>query len=356
MRNTVRSKASASLNSRVSDLASQLADANVGLFSQQWQDADLPDIAKRAPLQALAWSRVARCGIRLSIKREDLLDPRLGGNKFYKLHGHLKIVGRPKLSGHQKFKDSTTRLASFGGAWSNHLYALAAACEKLNQPCVGIVRGEKPSVLSATLSDVQRLGMRLVFISRHDYRRRNEPAFLRELEARIGPCYWIPEGGGGVVGARGCRAMAESILALTAQPPDVICHAVGTGASLAGIASALKPGMTALGIAVLKGGDQLERDIDFLVKELGGSAGKWQLNHNYHCGGYAKAPHYLLEFIKEFEAETGILLEPVYTAKLLWAITCLAESGFWPAGTHVVAVHSGGLQGRRGYNLGYLTT
>lgn len=349
MKNTVRSKASASLNSRVSDSASQQADANAGLFSQHWRDAELSDIAKRAPLQTLTWSRVARCGIRLSIKREDLLDPGLGGNKFYKLHGHLK-------HGHLELVDSTAQVASFGGAWSNHLYALAAACEKLKQPCVGMVRGEKPSVLSATLSDVERLGMRLVFISRQDYRRRNEPAFLRELEDWIGRCYWIPEGGGGVVGARGCRAMAEGILALAPRPPDVICHAVGTGASLAGIASALRPGMTALGIAVLKGGDQLERDIHFLVKELGGSAGKWQLNHQYHCGGYAKAPHYLLEFIEEFETETGILLEPVYTAKLMWAITCLAESGYWPAGTHVVAVHSGGLQGRRGYNLGYQTT
>lgn len=339
---TVRSKASASLNLRVSESPPQTAGSHA-LFAPQWQEASLAEIATRAPLQPLAWSRVTRRGIHLSIKREDTLDIRLGGNKFYKLHGHLK---------HLHSLDSTLPAASFGGAWSNHLYALAAACEQLDLPCTGIVRGEKPSVFSPTLADVERMGMRLVFISRQDYRRRHDPALLRELETRIGPCHWVPEGGGGIVGARGCRAIAEGILALAPQPPDVICHAVGTGASLAGIASALKPGMRAMGIVVLKGADYLERDIHALVNELGGTSGKWQLNYHYHCGGYARAPDYLLEFIKEFEAETGILLDPVYTAKLMWAITCLAESGYWPAGTHVVAVHSGGLQGRRGYNLG----
>lgn len=343
MKATVRSKASASLNSQVCDSVSQPVDIHTGPFPPNWQ-AGLLDLANKAPLQSITWPRIARWDIRLSIKREDLLDPVLGGNKFYKLHGHLKLL------------DPSRPVVSFGGAWSNHLYALAGACEKLKLPCIGIVRGEHSAVLSPTLSDVESRGMRLVFISRQDYRRRNDPVFLREMETRIGPCHWIPEGGGGIVGARGCRAITESILAQVSQPPDVICHAVGTGASLAGIASALKPGMTALGIAVLKGADQLEQEIQTLVTALGGSAGTWQLNHQYHCGGYAKAPEYLLEFIKEFEAETGILLEPVYTAKLLWAITCLAESGFWPAGTHVVAVHSGGLQGRRGYNLGYLTT
>ena len=341
MKITVSSKVSANLNLQVPDTLPRSA-GNPGLLSLQWHEVGLADIAKRAPLHPLAWSRVARCGIHLSIKREDLLDPKLGGNKFYKLHGHLK---------HLRTLDSTRPVASLGGAWSNHLYALAAACEKLNLSCVGVIRGEKPAALSQTLVDVERMGMRLVFISRQDYRRRNEPSLLRELEARIGPCHWIPEGGGGIVGARGCKAMAEGILALAPRPPDVICHAVGTGTSLAGIASVLKPCMTALGIVVLKGADQLELDTHALVKRLGGSAGKWQLNHQYHCGGYARTPDYLLEFIKEFELETGILLDPVYTAKLLWAITCLAESGNWPAGTHVVAVHSGGLQGRRGYNL-----
>lgn len=346
MKVIVRSKASASLNLPVSDSPAQQAD-RPGVFSSQWYEAGLVDIAKQAPLQSLAWSRVTRCGIHLSMKREDLLDAKLGGNKFYKLHGHLK---------HLHTLDSSRPVATFGGAWSNHLYALAVACERLRLPCVGVVRGERPSALCPTLSDVEGLGMRLVFISREDYRRRNDPEFMCELEARLGPCHWVPEGGGGIVGAQGCRAVAESIFTLAPQPPDVICHAVGTGASLAGIASALQPGMTALGIVVLKGADQLERDIRALVNGLGGCAGKWRLNHQYHCGGYAKMPDYLLEFIKEFETETGILLDPVYTAKLMWAITCLAESGYWPPGTHVVAVHSGGLQGRRGYNFGYQTT
>ncbi len=341
MKNIVKSRASASSNSRVSDCVSR-AD-RFGLLPPCWPEAALADLASQSPLQPLAWSRVDRCGVRLSIKREDLLDPKLGGNKFYKLAGHLERIFAA---------DDLRPLVSFGGAWSNHLYALAAACEKLRRPCVGIIRGEKPPVLSPTLADVQDMGMRLIFISRHDYRRRDEISFRRELEAQLGPCHWIPEGGGGIAGAKGCRAITEGILALAPHPPDVICHAVGTGASLAGVASGLKPGMTALGITVLKGAEGLEQQVHSLVKALGGCAGRWELNHRYHCGGYAKAPDYLLEFIKEFEEETEILLDPVYTAKLMWAITCLAESGYWAAGTRVVAVHSGGLQGRRGYIKG----
>lgn len=256
---------------------------------------------------------------------------------------------------------ATLRLASFGGAWSNHLYALAAAAHQLKVPALAVVRGDTGVVPSAMLSDVRAMGMHIEYLSRSDYREKKNQSgedFKSYMDAKYGAHYWIPEGGGGLEGARHFWALREEILNLGLDadlPVDVIAHPCGTGTSLAGLLKGAciqgaKPGLSVLGIAVLKAGAAIEKEIGDLLHLLGGTRAHWEVNKHSHCGGYAKLPEHLIKFIFDFESETGIPLDPVYTAKLMYGLKCMAEAGKWKPGTHIVAVHSGGLQGRRGWS------
>jgi 1-aminocyclopropane-1-carboxylate deaminase len=305
-------------------------------------------LARLAPLQEVSWSPFKKRGLYLSIKREDLLGDNLGGNKVYKLYGHLQLAK-------QTFA-SSLRLASFGGAWSNHLYALAAAAQQLGVPALALVRGEPGGTPSAMLRDVMAMGMQIEYLSRAEYREKEGEAgkFLKNrMDLHFGKHYWIPEGGGGLEGARHYWTLREAILELSAnvdKPLDVLAHACGTGTSLAGLLGGARRNLTVLGFAVLKAGESIENEIGELLPRLGGTQAHWELNKAGHCGGYAKLPEYLIEFIHDFELETGVPLDPVYTAKLMYGLKCMAETGKWKTGTHIVAVHSGGLQGRRGWS------
>jgi len=297
------------------------------------------------------WSPFEKRGVLLSIKREDMLDLKLGGNKVYKLYGHLRQA--------KKCFGSKLKLASFGGAWSNHLYALGAAAQQLGLPSLAIVRGEEPRTPSAMLSDIRAMGTEINYVSRSDYRQftewANEEKFLL-LNEMFGEHYWIPEGGGGEAGTRVYSALTEAIVEQSDLPVDLIAHACGTGTSLAGLMLGENPGMAFLGVAVLNAGDAIEEQVSRLLSEAGKqkrsssvSGPRWEIDTQSHCGGYAKLPPYLIDFMHRFESETGVVLDPVYTAKLMYGLTRRAEAGEWRPGTHVVAVHSGGLQGRRGW-------
>ncbi|MGV3524924.1 MAG: pyridoxal-phosphate dependent enzyme [Candidatus Sericytochromatia bacterium] len=272
----------------------------------------------------------------LQVCRLDLLHPLLGGNKLYKLWGHLQ--------GAQAAGAST--LLSFGGAWSNHLLALAAAGRLLGFATVGVLRGEPPATPSPVLQQLTNWGMHLHWVTRSDYRllraelaSQQEPATLRALF----PDAWvIPEGGGGPLGQLGLRQLWPQL------PPTLrsLACACGTGTTLVGLAAALNAERPAqkvslLGVSVLKG--------DFLRAEIAAQLGvgapatvAWELDTESHAGGYARVNPDLQHFLERFGALNSLPLEPVYTGKLLWGLNRRAREGRLPP-IPLVALHTGGI-------------
>ncbi len=311
------------------------------LLPPEWFQLTPEAVSKLAPFQQVICPEFSVRGISLSMKREDLLDPYLGGNKFYKLWGYLKD--------HQASRSSLP-IATFGGAYSNHLYATAAAGLSLGIPTVGIVRGERAETLSPTLMDVQALGMRLYFVTRSDYRTRYSAQYIQFLESKLGKCYWVPEGGSGPLGAVGCTALAKALEEEAATSGvKSVALACGTGTTLAGVRAGLADDTELLGVSVLKGEGVLENSTKDILSQISAKWTNLTIKYGFHCGGYAKLPQYLIEFIDRFEEKTGIPLDPVYTGKLMWGLSQLAKQGYWQEGTKLVVLHSGGLQGRRGY-------
>ena len=263
-----------------------------------------------------------------------------GGNKYYKLKYNLVSA---------KTKGLNT-LISFGGAWSNHLYALAKIGKEQGFSTIGIVRGERPITLSAMLRDVESLGMRLVFVSRGEYRQKETPAFRQWLEGQFGHFYLVPEGGTNLLAVKGCEEIVGS---LDGENADLLCLPVGTGGTIAGIARGLSltKSLSALvkGFSVLKGAKYLDDVVSTLIDDP--TNNNWSINHQYHCGGYAKCPDFLKTFILEVEAQNDVKLDPVYTAKMIFGIDQLLKEGLIDSKQKIIALHTGGLQGRRGFNF-----
>ena len=304
----------------------------------------LEALAALAPIQTLQWQALNDKGISVSVKREDLLDRYLGGNKFYKLYGHI-----------QSFKHSKqSAILSFGGAYSNHIYALAAAGKRLSVPTVGVIRGERPSRLSPTLQDAEALGMQLKFVSRSEYRLKHQSEFLENLKKEFGTVYFVPEGGGDILGAKGCAAWAKVSLKNCGFQPTHICVAAGTGGTLSGLLAA-SPNIPIHGFLAIKGkrSDYDEFYSETLcraknLQEKNTEALNLKLETQWHCGGYGKYPEELKKFVTVFEEETQLPVDPVYTAKMFWGIFKMAEQGLFPEGSRLLVFHTGGLQGRRG--------
>lgn len=322
------------------------------MLPPNWNTLPLPDVARLAPVQRLEWPLLKAFDIELAVKREDLLHPKLGGNKFYKLHGHL-----------ERFHSGQSGpIVTFGGAYSNHIYALAAAGQDLAVPTVGVIRGERPPTLSSTLADAQAMGMELVFISRERYREKMSSSLQDELDRRFGTFYVIPEGGAGDVGALGCATWAQAALDLAPWTPTALCVAAGTGATAAGLLAASQTASVHVYLA-LKGRAEQLREFELGVQRTAnnvramlsprskekGHLPALTLERDYHCGGYARFPDYLRAFVAEFEGTTGMALDPVYTAKLFWGIAQNVQAGLYPPGSRLLAFHTGGLQGWRGY-------
>ncbi len=258
------------------------------------------------------------------------------GNKTFKLRPYL---ARARAQG-------ISRLVSFGGPWSNHLHALAAVGMQHGLETVGLVRGETETPM---LGEARRLGMRIEAVERKMYRRRNEREYLDAIAERFAPCLVIPEGGGGVEGAAGCAEIG-AFLREHCGPATHCAVAVGTGTTLAGIAAGLGCDGRVTGVAALKGATDLPRRVSGALAGIAAAdVSAWQILDRFHCGGFARVSSALREFIEAFEHTHQVPLEPVYTGKLLFAIHTLLREGNWQAAEPVVAVHTGGLQGRRGY-------
>jgi len=275
----------------------------------------------------------------VSLLRLDQTGGPAPGNKSFKLRDYLAEAKRLAIP----------RLVSFGGVWSNHLHALAALGHHHSIDTVGIVRGEEIEQQSAMLADAKAWGMRIVHVSRHEYRQRNDVHYQQRLNERFAPCLLIPEGGSAVTGARGCGAIAQLIQRNTSWPTHIVLP-VGTGTTLAGLAAALDDRYEVLGISALKGATDLEQRVQALLVSLTtGRHARWHILHDYHCGGFARVNSLLREFMLAFENVHGVQLDPVYTGKMLFAIHQLVEREVWDAAAPLLAIHTGGLQGRRGY-------
>lgn len=268
-------------------------------------------------------------GIELYIKREDLLHKEISGNKFRKLKYNFKEAKRLGFS----------KIVTFGGAYSNHIAATAAAGRIYGMQTVGIIRGDElvsNFMNNPTLKKAHDDGMRFEFISRTEYRKRNDIGFLEMLKKTYPDSYIIPEGGTNEVAVLGC----EEILKTKDNSFDVICCAVGTGGTLSGLIKTSNSNQKILGFPALKG-DFLSEDIRKFVAEKS----NWELNLEYHFGGYGKMTNELMLFIEKFKKDTGILLDPIYTCKMMFGVMDLIEKRKFKKGSKILAVHTGGLQG-----------
>lgn len=272
--------------------------------------------------------RFARHGVRLLLKRDDLIHPELIGNKWRKLVPNLEAArGRA--------------IATFGGAYSNHLRATAAAGRLLGTPTIGVVRGQELAdrPLNPSLARCAADGMRLRFVDRSTYRRKGDPEVLAAVleAADAQDAYVVPEGGSNALAVRGCADLGRELRGRA----DVVAVACGTGGTLAGLAAGLAPDQRALGVAVLKGGF-LPDDVRALQEAaFGGPRGSWRVADGFHFGGYARVPTELAAFADDFEARHGVPVERLYVAKALYALVVLAEEGAFPRGTTLAAVVTG---------------
>lgn len=273
--------------------------------------------------------------IKFFIKREDLTDDFISGNKFYKLKYNL--IEAEKL-GHKT-------LLTFGGAYSNHIHATAAAGKKYGFNTIGVIRGEEHLPLNSTLISAQENGMTIEYIDRKSYRNKYDESLTKTFKEQFGDFYLIPEGGSNHLAIKGCAEIIPSI--------DInfnfVCSACGTGGTLAGLILGLGAKSYALGFSVLKSGEFLYKNIRSLLsyyqKE---NLNNFQINLDYHFGGYAKTNSELNKFCKRFEEQHNIPIEPIYTGKMFYGIYDLIKNNLFPINCTIVAIHTGGLQGLQG--------
>lgn len=293
-----------------------------------------------SPLEALSDDRLRAKEIRCWVKRDDQLrigdEPAFCGNKWRKLQYNLFEAHRRQQS----------TLLTFGGAFSNHLAAVAQAGNLFDFQTIGIVRGERIEPLNPTLQFCENQGMTLHFISRSAYREKKEAGFIEKLHEQFGDFYLLPEGGTNALALRGCAEMMAEIRTQADFNVDYFAVACGTGGTLAGMIRGLHGEEQAIGFSVLKG-DFLEAAVENLLPE---NQQNWQMQNDYPCGGYAKFTPELIKFINDFHAQFGIPLDPIYTGKLFYGLFDLIAQGFFPPGSNIVAIHTGGLQGIAGFN------
>ncbi|WP_066224270.1 1-aminocyclopropane-1-carboxylate deaminase/D-cysteine desulfhydrase [Formosa haliotis] len=273
-------------------------------------------------------------GIQLSIKREDEIHPFVSGNKYRKLHYNIFEA--------QRLTQDT--LLTFGGAFSNHIAAVAYAGKVSGFKTIGVIRGEelaKKTVLNPTLEFAKSCGMQFHYVSREAYRDKETDGFIAELKKLFGDFYLVPEGGTNTLAVKGC----EAILTEADTVFDYICCAVGTGGTISGIINSSKSHQQILGFPALKG-DFLQHNISKFVNKT-----NWALITDYHFGGYAKINPDLIRFINQFKANYKVPLDPVYTGKVVYGVMDLIDKGYFPKASKILVIHTGGLQGITGMNI-----
>lgn len=308
----------------------------------------LRQLAQCAPLQPVRLPEWDRRDVAVQIWRLDLIDTAAPGNKIFKLDENVRAA---RAAGY-------SRVLSFGGAFSNHIHALAHAGAAHGFATVGVIRGDQHALDNPTLRDAAAAGMQLHVVDRSTYRTLSKithsdqlPPALRQL---CGDCYVVPEGGANRLGALGCRVLGEVVREI-AHAEDQVILPCGTGTTLAGLVAGLDAANPVLGIAVLKGAHWLADTVrDTLCDIDAAHCARWSIDTDQHCGGYAHTPAGLEQFIDYFQQCTGVPIEPVYSGKMLYAIHRRIDGGNYARGSRLLAVHTGGLQGARGF--GYRKT
>lgn len=272
-----------------------------------------------------------KAGVSVLVKREDLNHLEASGNKWWKLKYNLEEA---LCLGHDT-------LLTFGGAYSNHIYATAAAAHELGLKSIGIIRGEETLPLNHTLAFAKEKNMLIQYVSREKYRQKSEDDFINNLNEQFGDFYLIPEGGTNELAVRGCEEFASSLISETHF--DYLCLPVGTGGTMAGMIQGMHSSKNIIGFSSLKGGTFLEEEIR---KLLTNRVENWRLIADYHFGGYAKTTDELISFIDQMNHEFNLPLDTVYTSKMMFGIIDLIKKDYFERGSTLLAIHTGGLQGK----------
>ncbi|WNC72891.1 pyridoxal-phosphate dependent enzyme [Thalassotalea psychrophila] len=289
-----------------------------------------------SPVNQLFHSSFNEHKVEVFIKRDDLIHPIVSGNKWRKLKYNLLSA---KELGYQQ-------ILSFGGAFSNHIHALAFACSQHNLQSIGIIRGEEQYQHNFTLSWAKHWGMELEFVDRQTYKQRNNADFIEELQYQYPNAFIVPEGGSNQLALAG---MSEVITELNDQIAyDYLLTPVGSGGTLAGLVKADNNQHKILGVAVLKQQGYLTEEVNTLLKDSAKSCNNWQVLNQFHRGGYGKYKAEDAARILQFSQTTGVPFEPVYSGKMILALLDLLEQGYFEAGAKIMLLHTGGLQGLGG--------
>lgn len=301
----------------------------------QQQPLDLASFKLPSPVTQINSPLLKEKQVQLFIKRDELIHPVIQGNKWRKLKYNLIHARQQKQQ----------TLLSFGGAYSNHLHALAAAGKQFNFKTIGIIRGEQHTPPNPCIQDLLDWGMQLKYITRAEYKNKTSADFIKQLHQTLGEFYLIPEGANNPQGIQGCAELLTELK----QNYDEICCEVGSGTMLSALIKNNKtPHTVFTGIAVMKN-PQLETDIQNNLNQNPPVTTQWQINHDYHFGGFAKTTDELNAFIINFKQQFNIQLEPVYSGKMLFGIMDLIKKDHYKKGAKILAIHGGGLQGLRGF-------
>jgi 1-aminocyclopropane-1-carboxylate deaminase len=291
--------------------------------------------ARPASIQYLSSSLLSEKDVRLAILRLDEVHPLVSGNKFFKLKYNLDEARK-------RGKDT---VLTFGGAYSNHIFATASAASTEGLKSIGIIRGEDGDLNNPTLLHAREMGMQLHFVDRERYRNKTSPEFHRQLQSLVGDCYLIPEGGTNGLAIVGTK----EILTEAHSGFSHICVSIGTGGTFAGLSGSVHPDQSLLGFSSLKG-EFIRKEMDDLISlHQVIPRGALEIRTDYHFGGYAKVKPELIDFIRWFYSQFQIPLDPIYTGKMAYGVWDLIQQNHFPSGAHILMIHTGGLQGNAGF-------
>lgn len=276
-----------------------------------------------------------KINVNVFVKRLDLIHPFVNGNKWFKLKYNLQFAK----------ENNYKTILTFGGAYSNHIHATSAAGKIFGFETIGVIRGEEHLPLNPTLNFASQNGMKLFYISRSDYRKKDSDEFKNWLFKKFGNVLIVPEGGSNLLAIKG----ASEIPNLIEIDYDYLITASGTAGTLSGLIVGLQNIKKVVGISVLKGAGFLNKNVEnFTYGFSKHKFSNWQIIHDYHFGGYAKINHELISFIKQIEKLNDIILDPIYTGKMLFAVYDLAKKNYFEKNKNIVCLHTGGIQGIEG--------
>lgn len=293
---------------------------------------------KKSKIQKLEDALFDHKKVEVFMLRDDLLHPGISGNKWRKLKYNLLNLS----------KEGLNRVVTVGGPYSNHIAAMAEAGKVFGFETIGLIRGYESYRSNPTLSRAEDLGMEIRFLSKKNYDKIGDD-FLNRLRAEIGAFGFVPMGGGNQLGMKGCMEIVQEITETTTH----ITVGCGTGSTMAGIVSGTKENQMVIGFPAMKGGDFMQRDIENYLAKSGMDKSNFEMNTRFHFGGFAKVNMELADFIKEFHLKQGFILDGIYTGKMMFGLYKMISQDYFPKGSVITAIHTGGVQGNIGLNERY---